>query len=581
MGRRRLYARLLSVPVLAALAAAAVLFPAEARAATWTVVTAADAASIDARVQDGFRVTSVDREAGADDLFAAALTRPARSIPQWWYPNLTLDEVRLKLVEHQAHLTRLEGYSAADGVRYSAVMSPSSSTPATSWWIGSRDDVLAVAIARRARIIDFEQHPSGQVSAVMVANSGTKARSWWLYHGQTREQISSRLAENGARLLDIEPNAAGLFDVVMLRDGTRSWWYAGKTAEELRELAAQNGARLTQVVPHAAGNQTLYAGIMVPNVSRRTQRVNELMRAAVGNHGAWGHHLKRVGGSTLQAINAGRAFEPASLVKVLLHLRAVDAFDGNLSALSTTDVGWFRGIDGSCPTADAPTSSSMSDVLRRMMQNSDNRTTVAVLNWAGGFAPVNDYATAIGAPSSSINHVIGCGEGARTAPNRLTLRDTGTMFERAANGTVLSRDAFRTFTSLMATSAPSRVAGIVRGRGASDGVEAVRGEATALRISGAMTGRFLARLQMAWKDGSYTLCDTTCRVHRTLGGWVSVPFKTRSGRVYTKQFSFAAFAENVPSSSGAQLAWDRSMEMLRPTLRVALESWKRAQRLAG
>lgn len=573
MARRRPYARLLFASVLAALAAAALVFPGDARAATWTVVTAADAASIDARVQDGFRVTSVDREAGTDDLFAAALTRPARSIPQWWYSNLTLDEVQLKLIEHQARVTQLEGYSAAGGVRYATVMSPSASAPATSWWIGSRHEVLAVAIARRARIIDFEQHPAGQVSAVMVANSGTTARSWWLYYGQTREQVSLRLAENGARLVDIEPNGAGLFDVVMLRDGTRSWWYAGKTAEELRQLAEQNGARLTQVVPHVVGTATRYAGIMVPNVSRPTQRVNELMRAAVGNHGAWGHYLKRVDGPTLRAINADRTFEPASLIKTLVHLRTIDAFDGRLGALDRTPLTWYQGLDGSCPTRTSPTTTSIADALRRMMQQSDNRTTLGLVKWAGGFSAMNDYAAAIGASNTSLNHVIGCADGAFTAPNQLTLRDVAHMFESASNGRLLSTDGFRRFRSLMATAPYTRIAGIVRGRAATDELEAVRSEARALRMSSFAASRFLAKLKMAWKDGTYALCDTRCRYHRTLGGWIGVPFKTRSGRIYYKPFIFAAFTQDAPSMAEAGRARDRSMEAFRPILRRALKSW--------
>jgi hypothetical protein len=212
-----------------------------------------------------------------------------------------------------------------------------------------------------------------------------------------------------------------------------------------------------------------------------------------------------------------------------------------------------------------------------MMQESDNRATLAVLDRAGGFGAVNGYAAAIGATSTSFNHVIGCPDGARNAPNRTTLRDVARIFELAA-GRQLGYAGFRRFRSLMATAPPSRVRGIVRGRAARDGLERVWGVAGRLRMSSSTTSRFLAKVQMAWKDGRYTLCDTECRVDQTLGGWVSIPFKNRWGRIHRHQFVFAAYAEDVPDAGDARDAWDRSMEMLRPAIRQALKSWKRARR---
>ena len=578
MVRQLPYARLNAALLAASVAVVAVLVLASSsRAASeWTLVTGADASAIDARLQEGFRLTSVTED-GSPQEFAATLDRPAHVPPQWWHSNLRLEEVEQKLVEYGAQLTQLEGYETPDGVRYSAVMAKQSPS-GTSWWIGTREELVAEASRRESRVVDVERHPNDLVSGIMVRNTGASNRPWWLYYEQTPDAIASLLAENGARLVDIEPSGNGSFDVVMLRDGSRSWWYSGRTVDELTALANQNGARLTKVIPYAESGKTAYAGIMVPNVSAATLRVNELMRAAVADQGAWGHYLKRVDGPALREVNPDRRFEPASLMKTLLHLRAIDAFDGNLGALDTTPVAWFEGMDGSCPQQTSPTSSSMADVLQKMMRGSDNRATLGVLQWAGGFANVNEYAALTGAASSSFNHVIGCGDGARTAPNQLTLRDVALMFERAANGTILSAAAFAKFKSFMATAPPSRVTAIVRGRKAGGGLEAVHGEAGRLRLSSSTTSRFLSSLRMAWKDGRYTLCDTTCRVHRTLGGWMRVPFKTRSGRVQMKRFVFAAFTENTPSSAGAEVAWDRSMEMFRGTLRRALTSWKRAGR---
>ena len=300
------------------------------------------------------------------------------------------------------------------------------------------------------------------------------------------------------------------------------------------------------------------------------------MREAMASQGKWGHYLKRIEGREVTAVNADRQFEPASMIKVLLHLRSVQALGGDRRLLESTRVRWNRGIAGSCPTRTRPSTAPMSEVLRLMMQRSDNTATLAVLEWAGGFAAINRYASAIGAKSTSVNHVIGCALGASTSPNRLTLRDAGVIYERASNGTVLSRAGFRTFRNLMTTAPPSRASSIVFGRPAGNGFEAVRGEAASLRVPRWKAARFMKHTLFAWKGGSYTLCKPGCQENRTIGGWISVPFKTRAGRVYRKRYVFGGFAADTPSARSAELAADRALEVLRPVIRRALATWKRA-----
>ncbi len=304
-------------------------------------------------------------------------------------------------------------------------------------------------------------------------------------------------------------------------------------------------------------------------------RVDALMTAAMASQGSWGHYLKRigVGGRELNMVNADRQFEPASMIKVLLHLRGVHALDGEGGVLDASELHWNRGIAGSCPTGTSPTTASMSELLRLMMQKSDNRASLALLEWAGGFSAINGYAAAIGATSTSMNHVIGCAHGALNSPNRLTLRDAGLIYERASNGTLLSRAGFRTFRNLMAIAPPSRARAIVLGRRAGDGFEAVPGEAAHLGVPRWKAARFLERTRFAWKNGSYTLCNPGCRENRTIGGWVSVPFKTRAGHVYHKRYVFGGFAADTPTASAAALAADRALEVLRPVIRHALSTW--------
>jgi Beta-lactamase enzyme family len=395
-----------------------------------------------------------------------------------------------------------------------------------------------------------------------------------LYFNRSAQEIKALLAEKHARMLDLEPTPEGLFDVVMVGSSRRSWWYVGRSSDALADLAAQNGARLTDVDKLGPEGDNRYVAIMVPNVRNETTRVNDLLRKAVGNEGHWGLYLKQVDGPELSAINAGRRFEPASSVKVLYHLNALYSEQADLSTLDGTEVTWYESLSGSCPTGESPRNDALAEVLRLMMQNSDNRATNAILERYGGLSGMNQFAAAaLGAADTSVNHVIGCAGAALDNPNQLTLFDLGLMYERATNGSLLTPEAFAKFRQLMSTSRLSRMDGIVRGRRAGDGLEAVRGLAARMRVPTRRVERFLRRTRVAWKGGSYTLCTPECRYDWSLGGWTSIPFKTRSG-VARRSYVFGMFAEDATSAEAASRAWDRGAEVLRPALRQALRTWR-------
>lgn len=544
----------------------------------WSLLANADASSIDEHIAAGYRLVEIDTVSTSPDRFAATFAPDPGSGPAWWwYHDLQFDEIEAKLAEHGARLTRLEGYPSGGGVRYAALMvdNTGSEAKAWSWWIGPPDQLDAKVAELSARVIDLERHPDGLISAVMVARDGVAS---WLYLGRSPDEIRSLLTANQARPIDIEPSAEGLFDVVMARSSRRSWWYVGKSSQELIDLAGQNGARLADVDEYETDAGRVYAGIMITNVPRETTRVNDLLRSAVKDQGRWGLYLKQVNGAELSAINERRPFEPASMIKVLYHLKAVYSYQADLSSLDNTEMTWYAGLSGSCPTGTSPTSNAMSDVLRRMMQYSDNRAAQAILNQFGGFSGMNEFAAQVGAADTAVNHDIGCADGALSNPNRLTLYDAGLLYERASNRSLLTPAASEKFRRLMTTAVLNRVAGIVRGRRAGGGLEGVRGLAPRMRLSTARREKFLSKVRMAWKGGSYTLCTPSCRYDWTLGGWTSIPFKTRSGRIVRRAYVFGMFTEDATTEAGASRAWDRGPEVLRPVLRQALLSWKRARR---
>jgi hypothetical protein len=544
----------------------------------WSLLADADASSIDARIAAGYRLTEIDAVSTSPDRFAATFARDQGTGPAWWwYHDLRFEEIEAKLVEHGARLTRLEGYPSGGGIRYAALMVDNTGEAAKPWWwwIGAPDQLDAKVAELDARVVDLERHPDGLVSAVMVARGRVRS---WSYFDRSPDEIKSLLVANRARVVDIEPASPGLFDVVMLSRARRSWWYVGRSSQQLADLAAQNGARLTDVDLYESEEGAVYAGIMVTSVPRETTRVNDLLRSAVRGEGRWGLYLKQVNGGELSAINERRRFEPASSIKALYHLKAVYSHQGDLSYLDNTGMTWYEGISGSCPTGTSPASNAVSEVLRRMMQYSDNRAAAAILNEFGGFSGMTQFAAEIGATDTSINHEIGCADGALSNPNQLTLYDAGLLYERASNGSLLTPAAFGKFRNLMTTAPLSRVAGIVRGRRAGGGQESVRGLAQVLHVSQTRAARFLSSVRIAWKGGSYTLCTPSCAYDWSLGGWASIPFKTRSGRIVRRAYVFGMFAEDASTETGASRAWDRGPEVLRPVLRRALLSWKRASR---
>jgi Beta-lactamase enzyme family/Polyglycine hydrolase-like, structural repeat len=544
----------------------------------WSLLADADVRTIDERIAAGYRLTEIDTVSTSPERFAATFQRDSGTGPAWWwYHDLRFEDIQAKLAEHGARLTRLEGYRVGGEVRYAALMVDNTGAAARAWWwwVGTPEAILTKVTELNARVIDLERHPDGLATAVMVARGRTKS---WTYIDRSPDEINDLLAANNASVLDIEPAPNGLFDVVMVEKWRRSWWYVGKTSEELIDLAAQNGARLTDVDKQGADGDERYAAIMVPNVSRETSRVNDLLRGAVEGQGHWGLYLKQVNGPELSSINERRSFEPASTIKTLYHLKAIHSYQADLAALDTTPVTWYEGQSGSCPTGESPATNALSEVLRRMMQNSDNRAAQAVLDQFGGFGAMNQFAQELGTTGTSVNHMIGCADGALASPNQLTLYDAGLMLERAANGTLLTRAGFRKFRKLMAHWRMGRVDGIVMGRRAGDGQEAVRGLAPSMRVTRSRAARFLSRVRIAWKGGSYGLCTPACLYDFSLAGWASVPFKQRNGRTYWRAYVFGMFAEDATSVEDATRAWDRGAEVLRPVLRQALRSWKRAGR---
>ena len=124
------------------------------------------------------------------------------------------------------------------------------------------------------RVIDIEidQASPLRLNAVYVKNEGPHQKGWWWYYGLTTAQVTEKLNENRARLIDVETyvvDGRRRYAVVMVSNtgsATKGWWwYVGSTINELSTRAQQNNARIIDVEPYSTGEGLRYAAIMISN----------------------------------------------------------------------------------------------------------------------------------------------------------------------------------------------------------------------------------------------------------------------------------------------------------------------------
>lgn len=177
-----------------------------------------------------------------------------------------------------------------------------------------------------------------------------------------------------------------------------------------------------------------------------TTRVNTILNGA--GSGTTGMYVKEVGGPVIAATNELFAFEPASSLKVLLHLYAhTQVLAGN--AAFTDDVQLFPGGPGVCPNAAATGVEDLDVSLGKMMRVSDNPATRAQFeHWTA--ATINAYATTLGLGQTSFVNFIGCDVGVNTVDDNTTsLTDLGIMYESVVDGSELSGATRTSFYDLM------------------------------------------------------------------------------------------------------------------------------------
>jgi hypothetical protein len=516
------------------------------------------------------RLVSLQVETASPLTLTVAMVRNTGSYAKgwWWYHGLTAADLSAHLSANNARLTALEAYDVNGSTRFAAVMIPNTGADAKAWWwyYGATTSQIASALStNNARLVDFGKYTingASQHFAVMISNTGADAKAWWWYLGVTGAQVASFLSQNQAFLIDIEPaDASGsTFNVVMEQTPAFYWWYYGLTSSQLADVVAQNGARIFNLETYFVGGSRRFAAIMINNSNAETTRVGQILRN--GTDGATGLYLQQNNGPVLASLQANRIFEPASTIKIVIGLHAMQQVDAGLASLNDL-VSVYQAGSGSCPTNNVIGTETMSNAILQMLEVSDNQRTKALIN-RFGFGAINATADDIGMGSTNLNHYPGCGG---PIANQLTLEDAAALYSGVADASLLSPARRQELYDRM----PANAGDFTGIESALDVI--VDQEAVQYGLTSSQRAAYKTALRSHYKAGGYTLCSGVCLEYRSVAGVVEVP-QCASGRVTTRDHLFGIFIDGATNATAANNTFNAAKaELLRTPIRSGLATW--------
>lgn len=565
-------------------------------------------------VENNGRLIDIEIENASPLRFTVAMVKNSGDYGHawWWYHGQTKAQLDAKITLHNARIQDLQVYTVNGATRYAAILTPNTGDAAKSWWWyhGISPTTLSTKIQEnQARIIDLDSRVVNGTriyDAVMVKNSGVDQKQWWFHYNRTPAQITTLLAERGARIIDIEQRTPTTFDIVMVKNDARDnwWWYHGKTSEQVNELISQNASRIVDIETYEIAGQRRYAVAMIDNANDVTSDVRAAL-SSVTTTGEVGAYLKEVGGGVVTNLQGERKFEPASMIKALIHLhtmRRLNAGDRRAELNRLYDFYYqpgdninnnLRGNPDVNPDSYLNTSvnkitENLGKLLERMMERSDNRATKTINNLFGDTA-INATALAAGMTNTVLTSTLGSG----IAGNFMTLADAGKLYEGVLNGTLLGTgtNAQTQFFRLMSDENSTDEEQFNNGNdGINDTIRNIVVDEARLRLGKSvvdaavitLANSFLEKMRRGSKGGSYTISHspTEWRQTRTTGGWIEVP---TNGGASSRKFVYGAFVEHaitpkVPESNPAltkveNAVGDATSIMFRSVIKSALQTW--------
>ena len=527
-----------------------------------------------AKVSEGFRITDIEVESTSPWRFSAAYVANSGVHQKVWGWRYGQTPAQMDAYINANNLRILDLEVTREGTlpRLTATLIRNTGSDAVAWWWyydTSIANITAQVQAHNARIIDLDTYMLGGTrfySAVMVANTGSHYRDWWWFPDVNWATVEFLLGDLNARLVDVEDRGDGRFAVVMQKAQGEYWWWALYHDEKaLNHFNNQRGARIYDIEPVLINGQKFFHALMLNNSTKRETEIGNMMRD--NTDGVFGFYLKRVGGPVIADIMFDYAFYPASSIKVLQHAYAINRVQGGMS-INTPVQQWANSTGDTHMGEPVPPTSPLGDVLEDMMVNSSNAATNHIQDHFGnangvvGRGLINDYGhDVIGLSDSTwIRHKFGTGGPDGNNPwNTATLQDMGLIYERIADGTLLTSANRSLFYSLM-LSEPWGT-----GTGQYDAImDLIDEEAADIGLSNAKRDTYKGYVQLAHKAGSLSVSlqyVSNC-------GWIRLPVVSRGGsRVAFYEYVWGSFVDgftfNTPPLSP-------SVEVLRDEVRQTL-----------
>jgi hypothetical protein len=175
--------------------------------------------------------------------------------------------------------------------------------------------------------------------------------------------------------------------------------------------------------------------------------------------GVWGFHAVEVGGPEIASLNPHHAFYPASSIKALQHLAAVEWIVNGPDPEAALDTPVPVSLDP-CTAGGATITEPLREVLRAMMIDSDNLRANAVQDLLGRDT-INGVAAAAGMDATRVVHRFACGGPANDPANRSTAFDLALLFEGIASGRLLDPPGRDLFLSFLHRDVPGTLGGTV------------------------------------------------------------------------------------------------------------------------
>ena len=378
------------------------------------------------------RIIDIEKRPNSKN-FSVSMVRNTGSykVNGWWWYQGTFNFIKDKVEQHRARIIDLETYKDSRGNRkYIAVMVKTA--PKAWWWyVGLTAGKLKEKYKeKKARIVDIESYKTSQGTrylAVMIRNTGTDRKGWWYYRNVKFDFLRDKLSKNRARILDLDRQDNGKFNVVMVkRDGVKTWWNTNRTPEQLKSLLAQTKSRVIDIEPHLRNGKLRYMVVSIDNANTLEKRVRDFF-SPLAPGSRRGFYLKNLAGGTHANVRGGDNFIPASSMKVIVHYTALRRVSQNLLNLTTTNR-TLCGADttsspgnapnmpntGSCPFSNnfcestLVTNMRLQTLLSRMMVQSNNRATQSVHELVTQ-TRINQNINLLGMTKSSYIERIGCG----------------------------------------------------------------------------------------------------------------------------------------------------------------------------